>query len=124
MFICRFLFTYYESPKFLVSRGRQDEAVAAVQGIARKNKTTTWLTVEVLNEIAGLPEDNQPQAMSTVQIIKRSFERFSYQQVVPLFGSKRLGFSSTLSYLSRIPTHEPIKVPASALMYNHTNEYN
>lgn len=97
MFICRFfLFTYYESPKFLISRGRQEEAVAAVQGIANKNRTTTWLTVEVLNEVGGLPEEAQAKnaSLSTLDIIKRSLERFSLQQIVPLFSSKRLGLSS------------------------------
>ncbi|OQD76370.1 hypothetical protein PENDEC_c004G02833 [Penicillium decumbens] len=97
MFLCRFLlFTLYESPKFLVSRGRQDEAVTAVQGIAHKNKTTTWLTEEILNEIGGYPEANKKQSLSTVEIIKRSFERFSVQQVKPLFGTKRLGISTVL----------------------------
>ena len=34
MFICRFfLFHLFESPKFLLSRGRQAEAVATVHGI-------------------------------------------------------------------------------------------
>lgn len=95
MFLCRFLFfTLYESPKFLVSRGRQDEAVAAVQGIAHKNKTTTWLTEEVLNEIGGYPEENQKQSLSYGEIITRSFERFSMQQVAPLFKTKRLAVSS------------------------------
>ena len=97
MFLCRFfLFTLYESPKFLVSRGRQDEAVAAVQGIAYKNKTTTWLTEEVLNEIGGYPEENESEALTTRQIISRSMERFSMQQIAPLFGSKRLGLSTIL----------------------------
>jgi hypothetical protein len=82
MFLCRFFFfTLYESPKFLVSRGRQDEAVAAVQGIAYKNRTTTWLTEEILNEIGGYPEENKKQSLSSIEIIKRSFERFSVQQV-------------------------------------------
>jgi hypothetical protein len=100
MFLCRFfLFTLYESPKFLVSRGRQDEAVAAVQGIAYKNRTTTWLTEEVLNEIGGYPEENKKQSLSTIEIIKRSLERFSVQQVKPLFKTKRLGISSTYSSL-------------------------
>jgi hypothetical protein len=45
MFVCRFfLFHLYESPKFLLSRGRQAEAVATVYGIAHYNNTTTWLT--------------------------------------------------------------------------------
>ncbi|CEJ61441.1 hypothetical protein PMG11_09975 [Penicillium brasilianum] len=96
-FLCRFfLFTLYESPKFLVSRGRQEEAVAAVQGIAHKNKTTTWLTEEILNELGGYPEENKKQGLSTGEIIKRSLERFSYQQVAPLFKDKRTALSTIL----------------------------
>lgn len=97
MFLCRFfLFTLYESPKFLVSRGRQSEAVAAVHGIAHKNRTTTWLTEEILNEIGGYPEEqNEKQSLSTGQIISRSLERFSVQQIKPLFRTKRLAVSST-----------------------------
>lgn len=45
MFVARFFFFHlYESPKFLLSRGRQAEAVATVYGIASYNNTTTWLT--------------------------------------------------------------------------------
>ena len=96
MFLCRFfLFTLYESPKFLVSRGRQHEAVAAVHGIAHKNKTTTWLTEDILNEIGGYPEEvKDKQALSTGDIIKRSLERFSVQQIKPLFATRRLAISS------------------------------
>lgn len=112
MFICRFfLFTYYESPKFLVSRGRQDEAVAAVQGIARKNKTTTWLTEEVLNEICGHLEEDQSKSVSTIEVIKRSLERFSYQQVTSLFASKRLGISST--YVSHLESSHRLMITNS-----------
>lgn len=36
MFVCRFfLFHLFESPKFLLSRGRQAEAVATVHGIGK-----------------------------------------------------------------------------------------
>ncbi|KAL2816464.1 major facilitator superfamily domain-containing protein [Aspergillus granulosus] len=99
MFICRFFFfTYYESPKFLISRGRQEEAVAAVQGIARKNRTTTWLTVEVLNEVGGYPTEEVAEAKETsaVSAVKRSLQRFSLQQVAPLFANMKLGFSTAL----------------------------
>lgn len=95
MFLSRFfLFTLYESPKFLVSRGRQTEAVAAVQGIAYRNKTTTWLTEEVLNEVGGYPEDSPKQGLSYTEIIARNLSRFSYGQVAPLFSTKRLGITS------------------------------
>lgn len=97
MFICRFLlFTLYESPKVLVSRGRQYEAVAAVHGMAKQNRAKTWLTEDILNEIGGYPEETSDAKLSTVQIIKRSFERFSYQQVAPLFATKRLGITTCL----------------------------
>ncbi|KAL2845930.1 major facilitator superfamily domain-containing protein [Aspergillus pseudoustus] len=103
MFICRFCFTYYESPKFLISRGRQEEAVAAVQGMARKNRTTTWLTVEVLNEVGGYPAGSDGSAAaalaketSALSAVKRSLERFSLQQVAPLFATKKLGLSTVL----------------------------
>lgn len=95
MFICRFfLFHLYESPKFLLARGRQDEAVAAVHGIAYKNKTKTWLTVDILNEIGGYPEENAPQTLSTKEIVQRNLSKFSLQRVRPLFATKKLGFTS------------------------------
>lgn len=102
MFLCRFLlFQLYESPKFLVSRGRQDEAVAAVQGIAYRNKAQTWLTIEVLNEIGGHPEPSQDEKLSYVEIVRRSLSRFSYQQIAPLFANKRLGITSKFLQGSR-----------------------
>lgn len=105
MFLSRyFLFKFHESPKFLVSRGRQEEAVRAVQGIAYRNKKKTWLTVEVLNEIGGYPEEVERQALTYKEIIARSFSRFSYQQVAPLFGSKKLGITS-MSSPSIFPFH-------------------
>lgn len=42
MTLCRsLLFRLFESPKFLLSRGKQAEAVAVVHGIAHYNRTTT-----------------------------------------------------------------------------------
>ncbi|KAL2013102.1 hypothetical protein VTN00DRAFT_627 [Thermoascus crustaceus] len=97
MFICRFfLFHLYESPKYLLSRGRQEEAVAAVHGIAYKNKTRTWLTVDILNEIGGYPEEVPDQKLSYGEIIKRTLSKFSGQQIGPLFATKRLGFTTVL----------------------------
>ncbi|KAL2001757.1 hypothetical protein VTN02DRAFT_1311 [Thermoascus thermophilus] len=97
MFICRFfLFHLYESPKYLLSRGRQEEAVAAVHGVAYKNRTKTWLTVDILNEIGGYPEEVPDQKLSYVEIIKRTLSKFSGQQVAPLFATKRLGFTTVL----------------------------
>lgn len=100
MFLSRFfLFHLYESPKFLLSRGRQDESVAAVQGIAYKNKTTTWLTIEVLNEICGRTEEVSTEKLSYVEIVKRTISKFSFQRISPLFATWKLGVSSMPSPL-------------------------
>lgn len=126
MFLCRFLlFTLYESPKFLVSRGRQEEAVAAVQGIAHKNKKKTWLTEDILNEIGGHQEQDKDEGLTTVQIIKKSFSKFSMQQVTPLFSSKKLGFSSMYSILPKLPTSRTLtnhySRPPLVLLGSHWN---
>ncbi|KAF1921820.1 major facilitator superfamily domain-containing protein [Ampelomyces quisqualis] len=98
MFVCRFFFFHlYESPKFLLSRGRQAEAVATVYGIAAHNKTTTWLTEDILNFVGGDPEaTGEDVKMSTLQIIKRSLGRFSMKRFSALFADQKLGITTCL----------------------------
>ncbi|CAK7202773.1 hypothetical protein SEUCBS139899_005500 [Sporothrix eucalyptigena] len=53
MFVIRFfVFRLFESPKYLLSRGRQSEAVAVIHGLAHRNGTKTWLTEEILEAVA------------------------------------------------------------------------
>ncbi|PGH00727.1 hypothetical protein GX51_05608 [Blastomyces parvus] len=99
MFLCRFfLFHLYESPKFLLSRGRQEEAVATVHAIAYKNGAKTWLTNDILNEIGGHPAEVAPdqQKLSNAEIVRRQLSKFSAQQIAPLFATKRMGFTTVL----------------------------
>ena len=54
MFALRFWgFNMLESPKFLLSCGRDHEAVEVVQAVAWRNGGRTWLTEEVLEAVAG-----------------------------------------------------------------------
>lgn len=97
MWIARFFFFHlYESPKFLLSRGRQDEAVASVHGIAYKNKSKTWLTTEILNEIGGIAETKEKEALSYGEIIARFFSKFSLERIGPLFKDTRMGLTTVL----------------------------
>lgn len=97
MFICRFFFFHlFESPKFLLSRGRQREAVAVVRGIAYKNKSKTWISEEVLDAIGGSIEEVPDQKLSTMEIVKRQAEKFSTKRIAPLFAYKRLGINTGL----------------------------
>jgi MFS family permease len=97
MFICRFFFFHlFESPKFLLSRGRQQEAVVVVHAIAYQNGKKTWLDEEVLNAIGGRPEEVTDMKLTTGEIIKRQLSKFSTQRIGPLFRSKKLGINTAL----------------------------
>ncbi|OXV10085.1 hypothetical protein Egran_02153 [Elaphomyces granulatus] len=97
MFACRFfLFHLHESPKFLLSRGRQEDAVATVHAIASKNGAKTWLTVDILNKIGGYPEEVPNQTLSSTDIVRRAFSKFSTQRIGPLFATKRLGLTTII----------------------------
>ncbi|KAL8984224.1 MAG: hypothetical protein Q9205_001754 [Flavoplaca limonia] len=97
MFTCRFfLFHLYESPKFLLSQGRQPEAVAAVHGIAYKNRKQTWLSEDVLNEIGGTASAVEKEHLSMGEIVKRNLGKFSTQRIGPLFRTKKLGLMTCL----------------------------
>ena len=97
MFVCRFfLFHLYESPKFLLSRGRQDEAIKVVQAIAYRNKTKTWLTAEILDAVGGDVETTVDEKLTTGEIIKRNLGKFSTDRVGPLFRGKRLAIATIL----------------------------
>jgi hypothetical protein len=90
------VFHLYESPKFLLSRGRQAEAVAVIHGIAWHNKTKTWLTEDILNQIGGDPEVKDNIKLSVVDIVKKSLSKFSTQSIGPLFSTRTLTLSTCL----------------------------
>lgn len=95
MFVARFfLFHLYESPKFLLARGRQAAAVATIHGMAHRNGRKTWLTEEILNEIGGDPEIVVSGKLSTSEIVKRKMATFSTKRIMPLFATKKLGITS------------------------------
>lgn len=97
MFAARFcLFHLYESPKYLLSHGRQAEAVAVVHGIAFRNKTTTWLTEDILNEIGGHPDIVPLETLTATQIIRKKLSSFSTKCIGPLFATKKLGLNTAL----------------------------
>lgn len=106
MFTCRFfLIRLYESPKFLLSRGRQAEAVAVIYGLAHHNRKRTWLTEDILNQIGGNSTAKRDQGLSKVEVIKRFFERFSADRIAPLFATREL---RTMSEFGHLLVYHPI----------------
>jgi MFS family permease len=98
MFVIRFfIFHLLESPKFLLSQGRQTEAVAVVHGIAFRNNAKTWLTEEILDAVVdGNPLERVPSRISTSNIIKDRLAAFSSARLKPLFKTRKLAMATSL----------------------------
>ncbi len=106
MFILRFfVFHLHESPKYLMGRGRDEEAVEVLQAIAKYNGTTTRLAVDLLKEAeheAAVKEDSKEEDVAPVMdtsakaAITRKLNMFSLEHVRPLFATKKLAYSTTL----------------------------
>ncbi|KAI1326931.1 major facilitator superfamily domain-containing protein [Xylariaceae sp. FL0255] len=64
IFFLRFVvFNFHESPKFLVFKGKDEEAIGVLHHIAKRNKTTCNLTLADFERLAG--EDNSTSTSVT-----------------------------------------------------------
>ncbi|CAK5284790.1 unnamed protein product [Mycena citricolor] len=95
-----FVFPMDESPKFLLSIGRDQDAVDVVHRIAKKNKVQCKLTVQDLHDAASPwiepGEEIPPVKFSTWGLIKNSWEHLSGENIKGLFATPRLAYSSGL----------------------------
>ncbi|KAH9891836.1 MFS general substrate transporter [Cubamyces lactineus] len=107
-----FVFDMYESPKYLMGRGRDADAVAVVHRVASYNGVRSGLTVEMLRDVerrfgggvmgvdgAGSEEgEEETRAMDTSAwaAVVRKVRVFSGSHVKGLFATKKLAYSTTL----------------------------
>ena len=81
-FVRYFIFTFYESPKFLLSRGREEEAIEVLRKIAVFNGAPApELTVEQFHEIdrsVGTVAAPKDTAASAKDVILGVFKSLSY----------------------------------------------
>ena len=104
MFVFRFfIFHLFESPKFLLTKGRQQEAIAVIHGIAFRNGTKTWLTSEIMDLVACSEDEpgithvaEQVRPSLGSNIIKEKLQEFSGERLRPLFKTKTLGLATAL----------------------------
>ncbi|KAH8170597.1 major facilitator superfamily protein [Sarocladium implicatum] len=97
MFVVRFfIFHLFESPKFLLTRGRQNEAVAVIHGIAYRNGTKTWLTSEILDLVAAEDDPEPMVVVATKFDLRKTLMSFSNERLRPLFQNKTLGTATAL----------------------------
>ena len=93
LFVVRFVFPLYESPKFLMSRGRDDLAVAVVQEVARRNGKTSPLTIA---DLERWNERGEAQHTDAGAALKRRLQKLNLTHVRALFSSTRLAYSTSL----------------------------
>ncbi|KAI0715628.1 MFS general substrate transporter [Cerioporus squamosus] len=103
MFVLRFfVFHMYESPKYLMGRGRDAEAVEIVHKVARYNGRTSTLTLEMLQDVekthgSSNGVDEKPVLDTSAKAaVLRKLNMFSGGHVKSLFASRKLAYSTTL----------------------------
>jgi len=107
LFVIRFfVFHLYESPKFLMGRGRDAEAVEVVHKVAAYNGTTSNLTLEMLRRVernrpASLDDDSEKCRISTpdtssLGALLRILRTFGWDHITPLFKTRKLAWSTSL----------------------------
>ncbi|KAH0489577.1 hypothetical protein TgHK011_010000 [Trichoderma gracile] len=95
MFLARFLlFSLYESPKYLMGKGRDEDAVRVVHEVARRNGKTSSLTIEDLK--ACEPEGYVAQTDLSTAVKRHLIEQIDTTHVKALFSTFKLGLSTGL----------------------------
>ncbi|KAJ5681439.1 MFS siderochrome iron transporter 1 [Penicillium maclennaniae] len=91
----RFMFfTIYESPKYLMGKGRNVEAVKVVHEVARRNGRASSLTLDDLNDI-----DQGSRGLTAADIVRQRLEKLSLDHVRALFDTPQRAYSTTLIIL-------------------------
>lgn len=91
MFLLRFVcFTIFESPKYLMGRGKDEEAVRVVHEVARRNGKTSSLTVEDLQRLGEL------QGTAASNAVHRNLEKLNLEHIKGLFATPKLALSTSL----------------------------
>jgi hypothetical protein len=87
-----FLFDLVESPRYLVGKGEDAEAVAVLHKIAAYNSTTSSLTLEHLTQIGSMVGGG---ARGKKGILSRT-SNFTEGHIKALFATKEMAYSTSL----------------------------
>lgn len=94
MFLIRFVaFKIFESPKYLMGKGRDEDAVRIVHEVARRNKKTTNLT---LADLKACEPEGYVARTDAAMAVKRQMAKFDMSHVRTLFSTRKLAFSTSL----------------------------
>jgi Sugar (and other) transporter len=90
-FLRLFLFDLVESPRYLIGKGKDEEAVAVIHKIAAYNSTTSSLMLEHLTTIGSTVD----VGAHGKDILSRT-SSFTKDHIKALFATKRMAYSTSL----------------------------
>lgn len=99
LFVLRFfVFHLYESPKYLMGRGRDAEAVEVLHKVAAYNRRTSTLTLGMLQdaEHGAAPTGESKVNTSARAAVARKLKVFDGDHVRSLFATRKLAWSTSL----------------------------
>uniref|UniRef100_D8QAY0 Major facilitator superfamily (MFS) profile domain-containing protein n=1 Tax=Schizophyllum commune (strain H4-8 / FGSC 9210) TaxID=578458 RepID=D8QAY0_SCHCM len=92
MFLLRcVVFDLQESSKYLIAKGRDEEALAVLRHLAKRNGQEITLTLEDMQRV------QVPTRISRKDIVKKSLSQLSLSHLKPLFAGKRLAINTTMT---------------------------
>ncbi|TFK18623.1 MFS general substrate transporter [Coprinopsis marcescibilis] len=95
-----FTFKLYESPKYLMGRGRDAKAVEVIHLLALYNGTTSTITLEDLKHVdPDQGGDGEKRSPANLTLVKRNLKKLDANHVRSLFASKQLAYSTSLLIL-------------------------
>ncbi|OIW35420.1 MFS general substrate transporter [Coniochaeta ligniaria NRRL 30616] len=94
MFFVRFvLFTIFESPKYLIGKGRDEDAVRVVHEVARRNGKTSSLSIE---DLRACEPEGYVAHTDAIAAVKRRLDQVNLDRIKILFHTKKLAISTGL----------------------------
>ncbi|KAJ5815434.1 hypothetical protein N7474_007211 [Penicillium riverlandense] len=100
MFLARFLFQIYETPKYLLGKGKDRQAAEVVAKVARRNGSTTWLTASHFEAVDAELQTNgssMPNEETTPRsILRRGLSKWAPHRLLALFSTPRMALSTSL----------------------------
>lgn len=108
-FVIRFLFfTVYESPKYLMGKGLDEQAVKVVHEVARRNgkistrkqspRSVRYFLIQAvtIEDLKACEPRGARQQTDTRAVLKRKLEKLNLSHVRALFATRKLAFSTGL----------------------------
>lgn len=93
MFVVRFVFfTIFESPKYLMGKGRNAQAVDVVHEVARRNGQTSSLTQSDLDDF----DEGESHGFTASRIVRQRLDKLRFEHIRALFDTPKRAYSTTL----------------------------